>query len=601
MCVSRHTFLRRANRRLPALKSCACLLLFLSVALTAVAAEWVRFEGVTDANLTTELRAACGLAKMTDTKTFTDAWLQRKAENQCAGLLDVLHGAGYHDASVVAEVGRDRDRRTVLFRIQTGAVYNFDKPDLAFITSVEPAVAAAIWEKLSVKNGAPAHAADVVDSEKRMLSQLRDAGYPFAKLSDRKVLVDRGARCVHVAYEISPGDACRFGAVVVDGLVQVSESVVMAELPWKQGGAYSHKSVEKARSRLLKTNLFTMVTIEPWPGDSPGEASIHIHVVERKPRSVALGVQYRTEEGPGLHAMWEHRNLRGIGHRLELSGDFSAIDQAFSAKYVMPRFMNPDQTLSLGLKASNDTPDAYDSRAVDSTLWLERKYGETFTAGAGLSMRYSHVRQQNSFDDFVLGSTPVQAVWDTRNDRLNPTSGLRALVREEPYADLAGSGSLFLKSDWSLSGMQALSGGDDWVLAGRLRLGMIAGENLGQVPADIRFYAGGGGSIRGFGYQKAGALDKDNNPVGGRSLAEWTIELRKKITERIGIAAFVDGGRAFSGDIPDLSQPIYWGGGIGMRYFTPIGPIRFDIAAPLNGRNHVDAAVQFYVSVGQAF
>ena len=586
---------------LPALGGMACLLFFWSCVAMAAGSEWVRIEGVADAALAAELRAASGLARMSDTSTFTDDWLRRKAKKDDLDLLKVLHAAGFHDASITSDVCQREGHRTILFSVQCGPLYTFDGPELTFQVPITPAIAADIKGHLSVKAGAPARAQDVVDAEKGILSRLRDAGHPFALIADRKVIVDRDARAVHVVYEVAPGVPCHFGPVTVEGLEHVAESVVLGELRLKQGDAYSQKLVVKARNRLLKTNLFSMVDIEPQPSSTEGEACMHVHVVERKPRSVALGVQYRTEEGPGVHAMWEHRNLRGIGHRLELVGDLSAIDQSFSAKYVVPRFMNPDQTLSLGLKAANDSPNAYDSRAVDTTLWLERRFGEEFTAGTGLSVRYSHVRQQNSFDDFVLGSIPLQAVLDTRNDRLNPSSGFRAAFREEPYLDLAGSNALFLKSDWTVTGMHSFADDGDWVLAARLRLGSISGDELLHIPADIRFYAGGGGSIRGFGYQKAGALDKDNNPIGGRSLAEWTLEMRKKITERIGMAAFIDGGRASSSEFPDFSQPVFWGGGVGLRYFTPIGPIRFDIAAPLNPRSHVDAALQFYVSVGQAF
>ncbi len=581
---------------------CMALLLFVWTGFAlAASTEWVRIEGVEDGALLVELRAASGLARMSDTSTFTDDWLRRKAEKDAVELLKVLHAAGFHDATIASDVCQREGHRTILFSVQAGPLYTFDGPELLFRGSVVPAVVADIKQHLSVKPGTAARAQDVVEAEKGILSRLRDAGYPFAQFADRKVIVDRDARTVHVVYDVDARAVCHFGPVVVEGLEHVAESVVLAELRWKEGDEYKQKLVGKARNRLLKTNLFSMVDIEAQASATEGEACMHVRVVERKPRSIALGVQYRTEEGPGLHAMWEHRNLRGIGQRLELVGDLSAIDQAFSAKYIMPRFMNPDQTLSLGLKAANDTPNAYDSRAVDTTLWLERRFGEDFTAGTGLSMRYSRVKQQNVFDDFLLGSMPVQAVLDTRNDRLNPSSGIRASFREEPFLDLAGSGALFLKSDWTVMGMHSLADDGDWVLAARLRLGTLSGDELLHIPADIRFYAGGGGSIRGFGYQKAGSLDKDGNPIGGRSLAEWTIEMRKKVTERIGLAALIDGGGAFSSQFADFSQPIFWGGGVGLRYFTPIGPIRFDIAAPLNPRSHVDAVLQFYVSVGQAF
>ena len=120
------------------------------------------------------------------------------------------------------------------------------------------------------------------------------------------------------------------------------------------------------------------------------------------------------------------------------------------------------------------------------------------------------------------------------------------------------------------------------------------------MPADLRFYAGGGGSVRGFGYQLAGQLDDDHNPLGGRSLLELSGEVRLRLTETIGAVAFVDAGSDFSSTVPDLSETLRVGAGPGLRYFSPIGPVRLDIGFPVN-RRPSDDAFQLYVSLGQAF
>ena len=598
--AERQTVSYLAARAISAVLGIVVSVSFYSACACAADGGAVRVEGLANPGLSAELLSVSSLSRITDMSTFSDEWLRRKADADVKNLLDVLRAAGFHSGSITAEIRRDQDRRIVVFVVRCGPQFLFDAPEIVFVPPLAALPDTPVDSGIPVKAGAPARSQDILDAEKHLLSRLHEAGYPFAAVQSRKVLVDPDKGSVHVRYEINPGGPARFGPVRVEGLNQVKERVVLAELRWKEGDPYAQKAVDKTRNRLLKTNLFSMVEIEAEPGAASGSAAMRIAVVERKPRSVALGVQYRTDEGPGMHALWEHRNLRGLGRRLELQGDLSAIDQALSVRYEMPRFLNPDQTLSLGLKAANDSPDAYDSRAVDTTVWLERRFGETLTAGGGLGLRYSHVRQQRDYDDFLLGSLPLQAVYDGRNDRLNPTSGVRTMLRAEPWIDLNGSNGVFLKNDWSVSATKALYE-DDWVLAARLRVGMISGEGLQDIPADIRFYAGGGGSIRGFGYQMAGKLDCDDNPIGGRSLAEWTLEMRKRITDRIGLAAFIDGGGAFSSSLPDFSESLFWGGGFGLRYFTPVGPIRFDVAAPLNPRGGIDSAVQFYVSVGQAF
>jgi translocation and assembly module TamA len=138
------------------------------------------------------------------------------------------------------------------------------------------------------------------------------------------------------------------------------------------------------------------------------------------------------------------------------------------------------------------------------------------------------------------------------------------------------------------------------VLAGRTAVGSIVGEPRSDIPANLRVYAGGGGSVRGFGYQLAGELDDDDKPIGGRSLVELGGEVRVRITESIGVVAFVDAGTVYSSATPDFSETLRVGAGPGLRYFSPIGPLRLDVGFPLNPRDS-DDTWQLYISIGQAF
>jgi translocation and assembly module TamA len=128
----------------------------------------------------------------------------------------------------------------------------------------------------------------------------------------------------------------------------------------------------------------------------------------------------------------------------------------------------------------------------------------------------------------------------------------------------------------------------------------MSGAERDEIPADIRFYAGGGGSIRGYAYQSVGPT-QNNEPIGGRSLITMSAELRIKITEKMGLVAFVDGGSAFESAFQDFEETLQWGGGLGFRYFTAIGPLRLDVGIPINRRAGIDDSFQIYVSIGQAF
>ncbi len=197
-------------------------------------------------------------------------------------------------------------------------------------------------------------------------------------------------------------------------------------------------------------------------------------------------------------------------------------------------------------------------------------------------------------------SFPLELRWDRSNDELDPTRGFRLTGRVEPFLDFFGEPSRFTKAQVTGSYYLPLESEAKWVVASRVTLGSILGESKGDVPADERFYAGGGGSIRGYPFQSVGPLE-NGEPTGGLSVFEASLELRARLTESFGLVAFVDGGSAFDANVPDFEEDILFGVGAGFRYFSPIGPFRFDIGFPLDKRENVDDSFQIYLSIGQAF
>ncbi|MGH8571544.1 MAG: BamA/TamA family outer membrane protein, partial [Gammaproteobacteria bacterium] len=170
-----------------------------------------------------------------------------------------------------------------------------------------------------------------------------------------------------------------------------------------------------------------------------------------------------------------------------------------------------------------------------------------------------------------------------------------------PYTDTLNAGASFLKTQLTATTYVRLTDSAKYILALRGNLGSIAGTSRDDIPADERFYSGGGGSIRGYGYQLAGPLDDQDDPVGGRSLIELSGELRYRMTEAIGLVYFIDGGTVAENSLPSFEEDLFIGTGAGLRYITPIGPLRLDVGVPVNRRSGVDDIVQIYVSIGQAY
>jgi translocation and assembly module TamA len=283
-----------------------------------------------------------------------------------------------------------------------------------------------------------------------------------------------------------------------------------------------------------------------------------------------------------------------------LDATVSEILLAGEASYRKPDFLRPDQAFLANLKIAEDRTSAFTSRNLNASVFFERFLTRRTMAGAGTGFRVSHVEQSGAEDDFALGSLPLRFSWDARNDLLDPTRGGRVDLDVTPFVDVRDPSARFVRGYLSTTGYVPVTTGAASVLAFRMGLGFTAGAERNAIPADLRFYAGGGGSIRGYPYQSVGPLSGET-PLGGRSLLELSTELRLRIAGNIGMVAFVDGGSAFAAGTPGGDERLLWGAGAGFRYYTGFGPLRVDVAFPLDRRPSLDDSFQIYVSLGQAY
>jgi translocation and assembly module TamA len=251
---------------------------------------------------------------------------------------------------------------------------------------------------------------------------------------------------------------------------------------------------------------------------------------------------------------------------------------------------------------ADDTPIAYTSRRERLFSGIERRFGQMAAAGAGLQFEHANVTEaaRQITQAYSLAGVPLFLRRDTSDDLLNPTTGTRASLAVTPYTSVSGPRLTFASSRLTGSAYRKFGGSDRFVIAGFGALGSIVGESRDALPADKRLYEGGGGSLRGYGYQLAGPLNADHKPFGGRSAIEIGGELRIKITETIGIVPFLEAGNVYDQSFPKLGNRLLYDTGIGTRYYTPVGPVRFDVAVPLSKRPG-DASFQVYISLGQAF
>jgi translocation and assembly module TamA len=406
-----------------------------------------------------------------------------------------------------------------------------------------------------------------------------------------------------VTYTVEPSPTANFGPAAIEGLTSIDRGYVERRVEWQRGAPFDSRAVENTRKALVDSGLFNTVRIVNGKEvDDAGEVPMTIYLTERPSHSIGAGISYNTSEGFGAKAFWEDRNLFGGAEKLRLNAEFAQDRLALLGNYRQPDFLRKDDDLVATAELADDTPVAYTSRRERLSSGIERRFGRQAASGAGLQFEHGNVTEaaREITQAYSLASVPLFFRRDTTDDLLNPTTGTRASVAVTPYTSLSGRALTFASSRVTGSAYRKLGRSDRFVIAGFGALGSIVGESRDALPADKRLYEGGGGSLRGYGYQLAGPLNGDHKPFGGRSAIEFGGELRIKITETIGIVPFLEAGNVYDQSFPKLGNRLLYDTGIGARYYTPVGPVRFDVAVPLSKRPG-DAPFQIYISLGQAF
>ncbi len=577
-----------------------------AVGLKARAVEFgykVEIIGVADDALRETLMAVSRLVAETARPPPTLGALKRRAEDDVLRLTEALDSLGYYGANVGYDVDSGVSPVRVILRIEPGEPYRLsgyhisgDNPELARGgIRISPGT-------IGLQPGMVAAAKPVVEGEQRLLAALAVQAYPLARVVDRRVVVDHAARSMTVNWQVDTGPYARFGDVTIEGLQSVDRDFLQARLPWEAGQPFDGGKVDEGRRALIDTRLFSSVKIGYANAlDADGRLPMTVTVVEDKHRSIGGGLSYSTSDGPDGRAVWEHRNLFGAGERLTLTLEGGEVIQGLVADFRKPGLTDPRLAWLGKLEGVHENRETYDARTVGGSGGAEYKLTDTLTVTGQLSLERSFIDDGVTEGTFTLLGTPLGLVYDTTDDLLDPSRGTRLNFGTTPYLSVADSDVNFAVFRLSDSFYVSLEKEHDVVLATWGRVGtIIGGDSTAALPATKRLYGGGAGSVRAYGYQELGPIGPDGDPTGGRSQLELGTELRWRMFGDFGGAIFVEGGNVYDDPLPDPKQRILWGAGVGLRYFTDFGPVRLDVAFPINPRRS-DDVFQFYVGIGQAF
>lgn len=510
-------------------------------------------------------------------------------------LIKALKAKGYYEAQINYD-DREEETRSGIYKIKEGPVYTIT--DLR----IEPDIFQAKLAAVNLKIGDTLDARAVLNAQKELYTSIqKDRCYYSMKVKHGVILkpeIDGG----EVIFTVEVGPEGKFGKLTFEGNETVKDSYLRKLVKWSEGACYRAERLEEATGKLLASGLFSRAEARtPTSIEPDGEVPVTIMLKERKHRTIRAGATYYTDEGPGVVFGWQHRNFFGAGEDFNTSLKVSSRLQSLDASLKKPFFIRRDQTLNINGSITQEDTDAYENLSASAGTSLQRKFGSRLSASTGVRASLLQVEDKLTEEEetYALLSLPQNLSFDNRDDPLNAKKGIYISANGAPYFDLLGNSPMFFKTSVTASTYLPFGTERDIVLALRGKIGSILGAATASIPATERFYAGGGGSVRGFMFQSVGPHE-NGDPEGGRSIIEASTEVRFKITEKIGGVTFVDAA-SVGAEINPTFKEYSLGAGIGVRYYTNFGPLRVDLGVPITGKDNTDGAYQLYISLGQAF
>jgi translocation and assembly module TamA len=593
---------------------------FLSVALGAVVApmpasaleSFVFQVPSADDALAARLRGASVLAPLADQGVGDPQELLAAARSEYSRLLGALYDLGHYggvitisvdgrEAASIAPLDTPQSIRSIVVEVRPGPVYTFSR---AVVDPLAPG--SDIPEDYAP--GQPAQTSTIRATARAAVAGWRTLGYAKAEITDQSIVADHRSDTVASDLRLAPGQQLRYGDIIVRGANRVREDRIVRMSGLRRADpVFSPDELDAAARRLRRSGAFRSVAVieadEPNPD---GTLDIILQVAEERRRRYGIGLEFSTVEGPGIDAFWLHRNLFGGAERLRIEATWTSIggdftggeDYSLGARFTRTSSFGPDTAFYVFAELEQLNEPNFNSSSASIEAGYTRIVGKNLEVAAGLGYGFTSIREDGETSEFYMLYLPLQATYDTRDDLLNAQEGFYLDADVTPFLGFQGTDDgLYFYGDGRA--YQTFGEARPITFAGRMQVGSIMGARLDRVPNDMRFYSDGGGTVRGQDYQSLG-ITLNGEDSGGASLFVLSAEARATVTDSIGAVVFADYGVVGADPFPEDWDNNHSGAGLGLRYITPVGPLRVDVAFPVSGDTEADD-YYLYIGIGQTF
>ena len=563
----------------------------------------VHFIGLNDPDALETVKSASFLTTLKKKAPVSLNALRFRADSDIPDIIKALHSHGYYEATVQIRIQEEEDEVQIFVMMLPGPAYTISEFDVEVTSEGKPLECANLQpQNLGIELGKPAITLHILEAEEKALELLGECGHPLARTENQEMIADYKTKTFAAHVKIDAGPLVKFGPTTIQGSRHVKRKLFENKIVWKTGDIYDTRLIDKTQQKLLDTGLFNSIIVahdlEP---SGNHELGMRIDATETKHHSVNVGASYETFFGPGLTFGWENRNISGLGRKLSLQGDVTARTHTGTGTFFVPDFWKIDQDYILQAQSMQESILAYHQQSYSITNRIERRIGTKYRVSIGIKEERLFVTDSVLNRPYTLLEIPLYFRWSSANHLLNATRGATLEFKTIPSINLSHGDQFYLYNSVVYMNYFPVIGKEFLVLAQQIMVDSIVSLNLHAVPVPKRVLGGSDQDLRGYSYHTVSPLHHGHKPIGGRSGIFYTFETRFRVSKTIGLVPFFDIGSVYLTPLPKMHEKWFKSAGLGFRYFTFLGPLRLDVAFPLDRRKHIDPLYRILFSIGQTF
>ncbi len=566
----------------------------------------VHFIGLNDPEALKTVKSTSFLTTLKNKEPISLNALRFRAESDTPSMIKALNAHGYYEATVQIRIQEEEDEVQIFVMILPGPAYLLSEFQVHAFSEGKPVEYVPLQpQNLGLELGKPAITTQILEAEEKALGLLGECGHPLARIESQEIIADYKTKTFAAYIKIDAGPPLKFGPTSIIGSQHVKHQLFENKIAWKTGEIYDTRLIDKTQQKLLDTGLFNSIIVShDLDPNTEQELGMRVDATETKHHSINIGASYETFFGPGLTFGWENRNISGLGRKLSLQGDVTARTHTGTGIFFVPDFWKIDQDYVLQAQSMQESILAYHQQSYSVTNRIERKIGTQYRVSMGLKGERVFVTDSVKNRPFTILEVPLYFRWSSANHLLNATRGTTLVFKTIPSFNISHGNPFYLYNSVTYMLYFPVVGGkpgkEILVLAQQIMADSILSTDLNAVPVPKRVLGGSDQDLRGYRYHSVSPLD-GSKPIGGRSGIFYTFEMRFRVSSTIGLVPFFDMGSVYLTPLPTIHKKWFKSVGLGFRYFTFLGPLRLDVAYPLDRRKHIDPLYRILFSIGQTF